>query len=164
MKQNGAFRSYSFYHRKNSRQGLHEIFLKPQYKCAEVPRSSISTHSFSFSVNLCFMRIYQLSHQNQQNDKQIYGVHIPRKCIESGHFYSFLSPLKTRSQIFAITPQAKENYSFPQVAFFPKSVFHKAERGGGIYDLLYENSFRKYEDDLRHQVINILYDLQFFEM
>ena len=36
------------------------------------------------------------------------------------------------------------------------------ERGGGNYNLLYQNSVRKYEDDLEQ--FYILYDLQFFEM
>ena len=37
-----------------------------------------------------------------------------------------------------------------------------AERGGKNYDLLYQNSIRKYEDDLQYQIIYILYDLQLF--
>ena len=35
---------------------------------------------------------------------QIYGVHIPRKCIESRHFYSCCSPLKTLPQVLVIAP------------------------------------------------------------
>ena len=59
----------------------------------------------------------------------IYGVHIPRKCIESMHFYLCLSPpLKTPGRI----------------------CFTQDETGGGNYDLLYQNSIRKYEDDLEH--------------
>ena len=38
----------------------------------------------------------------------------------------------------------------------------KTEKGGENYDLLYQNSVRKYEDDLEQQVIYVLYDLQFF--
>ena len=40
----------------------------------------------------------------------IYGVHIPRKCIESMHFYSYLSPpLKTPGRIFwkSVSPKTK---------------------------------------------------------
>ena len=48
----------SLYKKANSSR-KYEIFLKPQYKCEEVPRSSISIHSFSFSVNPCFFRISQ---------------------------------------------------------------------------------------------------------
>ena len=60
----------------------------------------------------------------------IYGVHISRKCIEPMHFYSCpSSPLKTPGRTF-------ENL--------------KTKGGGGNYDLLYQNSIRKYEDDLEH--------------
>ena len=40
----------------------------------------------------------------------IYGVHIPRKCIESMHFYPCLSsPLKTLGRIFwrSVSPETK---------------------------------------------------------
>ena len=40
-----------------SRQVLHDIFLKLQYKCAEMSRSSISTHFFP--VNPSFFRVSQ---------------------------------------------------------------------------------------------------------
>ena len=64
----------------------------------------------------------------------IYGVHIPRKCIESKHFYSSLNPsVKTPSGIFW------KFVSFPQ-----------DEKGGGNYDLLCQNSIGKCEDDLEH--------------
>ena len=43
-------------------------------------------------------------------------------------------------------------------------LYDAAERGGGKYDLLYQNSVRKYEDDLEHYVSHILYDLQFFQI
>ena len=35
---------------------------------------------------------------------KFYGVHIPGKCIDSRHFYSCPSPIKTRPQVLAITP------------------------------------------------------------
>ena len=63
----------------------------------------------------------------------IYGVHI-RKCIESMHFYWLpSSALRTPCTIFwkkSVSPQGQE------------------QPGGGNYDLLYQNSIRKYEDDL----------------
>ena len=40
---------------------------------------------------------------------QIYGFHISRKCIDSGHFYSYSSPPKTGPQVLVITPQAEGN-------------------------------------------------------
>ena len=61
---------------------------------------------------------------------QIYRVHIPRKCIESRHFCSCPSPLKTRLQALVILPSAEENYPFPLEAFFQKSVSPIAETGG----------------------------------
>ena len=44
---------------------------------------------------------------------------------------------------------------------FWKSVSSKTEEAGGSYDLLYQNSIRKYEDDLEHQFISIWYDYSF---
>ena len=71
MKENIVFRSYSFLSPKRqqkSRQDLHEIFLKPQYKCLEVPQFSISTHLFSIAPY--YSRITQIPGQSQQNGKQ----------------------------------------------------------------------------------------------
>ena len=58
----------------------------------------------------------------------IYGVHIPRKCIEFMYFYSCPSP--------------------PLKKVFLRICFLQDESGGGNYDLLYQNSIRKYEDYL----------------
>ena len=63
----------------------------------------------------------------------IYGVHILRKRIESMHFYSCpSSPIQNSRQNFL------------------KYCFAQDERGGENYDLLYQNSMRKYENDLEH--------------
>ena len=40
---------------------------------------------------------------------------------------------------------------------FLKIYFPQAEKGEESYGLLYQNSFRKYEDDLQHEVIYVLY-------
>ena len=62
----------------------------------------------------------------------MYGVHIPRKCIGSRHFYSCpRSPLRTPGRI--------EN-------LFPPT----AKRGGESHDLLYQNSITNYEDGLEY--------------
>ena len=58
--------------------------------------------------------------------------------------------------------KAEGNYPFPQVAFFRNLVPPSGERGGEKYDLLYQNSVLKYEDDLEHQVFYILCDLELF--
>ena len=61
----------------------------------------------------------------------IYGIHILRKCTESMHFYSCLSPsIKTPTRIFL------------------KVYFPQDERGGRNYNLPYKNSIRKFKDDL----------------
>ena len=60
----------------------------------------------------------------------IYGVHIPRKSLNLCFFTHVPVP-----------------HSKLQVEFF---VAPKTEVVGGSYDLLYQNSIRKYEDDLEH--------------
>ena len=49
-----------------------------------------------------------------------------------------------------------------QAEFFENLFPQKAERGGENYHLLYQNSVRKYEDELEHSVIYILHELYFF--
>ena len=81
---------------------------------------------------------------------QIYGVHIPRKCIDLGYFYSCSSPLKTRTQVLVITPYAEGIYLFPRQHSFENLFPPTVEKGGENYDLIYQNSARKNEDDLDH--------------
>ena len=58
-----------------------------------------------------------------------YGVHIPRKSIKPKNYYScHHSPLRT-----------------PDIHFW-KPASPTAGRGGENYDLIYQNSIRKYED------------------
>ena len=45
-------------------------------------------------------------------------------------------------------PRQKEITHFPRRHFFENLFPRTAERDGGNYDLLYQNSIRKYEDDL----------------
>ena len=45
---------------------------------------------------------------------------------------------------------------------FLKICFTHDERGGENYDLPYQNSVKKEEDDLEHWFIYILYELHFF--
>ena len=60
----------------------------------------------------------------------IYGVHIPQKCIESiTSTHALVSHLKLQLEFF-------------------ENLFPQDGRGGGSYDLLYQNSIRKYENDL----------------
>ena len=46
-----------------------------------------------------------------------------------------------------------------QAELFGNLLPSTAEMVGENYDLLYQNLIRKYEDDLEHQVIYILFDL-----
>ena len=103
-----------FYHPCHSKlaSGIHLSYF---FKLLRV----LSLKNTCWSANMCGKHF------------SIYGVHIPRKCIESVHFYSCPSPpLKTPGRIFW------------------KSVSLKTEEVGGSYDLLCQNSVRKYEDDL----------------
>ena len=61
------------------------------------------------------------------------------------HFYSKLAPkfLSSRLRQKEITHSLRQ-HSFEDL--FPPA----AERGGGNYDFLYQNSVTKYEDDLEH--------------
>ena len=112
---------------------------------------SLSRIHVEFSLKLIY---FTMSGKNFQ----IYCVHIPRKCIESNHFQSCPpSPLKT-PKVLSIRSQAEGNYSFPQAAFLHKSFPPTAEMGEENYGLLYQNSIRKYKDDLEYQFICILSD------
>ena len=61
----------------------------------------------------------------------IYGAHIPRNALNLCSF------------THAPVPHSKL-----QVEYILKICFPQNRRGEGRYDLLYQNSFRKYEDDL----------------
>ena len=82
---------------------------------------------------------------------QFYGVYIPIKYIESKHFHS-CGPLPTQN----LPPGSchhtlcREKLLIPPVSIFRKSVSSKTERGGGKFDLLYQNLIRKYENDLEY--------------
>ena len=83
-------------------------------------------------------------------DLQICGVLICRKCIDLLHFYSCSSPLKTSPKFLPSRPKQKEiSHSFRKHSF--ENLFSpKAEMSGVNYDLLYQNSVRRNEDDLEH--------------
>ena len=83
---------------------------------------SLSRILVEFSLKLSYSTIYG-------KNFQIYGVHISRKCIDSSHFYSCPSSLKTHSQVLVIMPYAEGNYSLPQIAFFRKSVSPNSGKG-----------------------------------
>ena len=103
-------------------------------------------------VELSLKLLYSIMCGKNFHSFQIYGVHDPRKCIDSRYFHSCLTPppppltctfLSSRPMLKEITYSPRQ-YSFENL--FPPA----AERGGGIYYFLYQNSIRKYEDDLGH--------------
>ena len=61
---------------------------------------------------------------------QIYGVHIPRKCIDSTHFCSRPSPLKTLPKFLPSRHKQKEITHFPRQHSFENLFPPTAERGG----------------------------------
>ena len=72
--------------------------------------------------------------------------------------------LKLAPKFLSSRPRQKEITHSARQHSFENLFLPTAERGGENYDLLYQNSVGKYEDDLEHQVFYILYDLQFFQM
>ena len=76
---------------------------------------------------------------------EIYEVHIPGKSIESRRFYSCPTSLETRPQVLAITSYRQKEITYPARQRSVKNLFPPlAERGGENYNLLYQNSVRKY--------------------
>ena len=61
----------------------------------------------------------------------IYGAHIPRNALNLCSF--------THAPVL---------HSILQVDYILKTCFPQDRKGGGRYDLLCQNSVRKYEDDL----------------
>ena len=90
---------------------------------------------------------------------QICGAHILRKCINLGIFTHVSPHSKLAPKFLTSHPRQKEITHSPRKHFFENVFPPTAERGGGNYDFLYQNSIRKYEDGLGHCVIYILYDL-----
>ena len=57
-------------------------------------------------------------------------VYIPRKCTESGNFFTHaLLPTQNAPQVLIILPKSKGNYSLSQAALIWKSVSLKSRKG-----------------------------------
>ena len=79
--------------------------------------------------------------------------------------FTHASPHSILASKFLLSrPRQTEIIHSPRQHSFENLFPQTAKRGGGNYNLLYQNSVRKYEDDLEHLVFYILYDLQFFQM
>ena len=79
---------------------------------------------------------------------QIYGVHIPRKSIESRYFHKGISCLlpphsKLSPSTYHHTLSRWNLFIHPGSILFKNLFSPTAERGGGNYDLLYQNSMKK---------------------
>ena len=76
---------------------------------------------------------------------QISGVDTPGKCIESRHFYSGPPPHSKLSPKFLSShPRQREITHSPRHHFFENLFPPAVERSGGNYNLLYQNSVKKY--------------------
>ena len=60
---------------------------------------------------------------------QIYGVHIPRKCIDSRHFYPSPSPLKTRPPSSCHHALDSRKLLIPPGSILSKICFPQQQKG-----------------------------------
>ena len=73
---------------------------------------------------------------------QIYGVHIPRKCINLRYFYSCCSPTQNSPPSSYHHATGRSKLLIPRQHSFKNLFPPTAERGEGNYDLLYRNSVK----------------------
>ena len=152
---------------------MNGIFLKPQYKVYREP--SIFYFNTSFFDVLSLSKIFQFLGLNQQIDKQCclppFSLKISLRDTFFNIYLNFLVLSLSRMFIkFSLSCIFHHMWTFFQfreciesVHFTHASVAHSNSRqnflkicfpkdktGGGNYDLLYQSSVRKYEDDLEH--------------
>ena len=83
-------------------------------------------------------------------------------ALIQGIFTHAVPHSKLAPKFLSSRPRQRETNYFPRQHSFENAFSPTAEISGRNYDFLYQNSVRKYEDDLEHEVFYILYDLQFF--
>ena len=106
--------------------------------------SSLSRMLVKFSLKLLYSTICGTNFQ-------IYRVHIPRKnAVIPGIFTHAPPHSKFVPKFLSSRPRQKEITQSARQDSFENLFPPTGERGGGNYDLLYQNSVRKYEDDLEH--------------
>ena len=83
---------------------------------------------------------------------QIYGVTFLENALIRGIFIDVSPDSKLSPKFLSSPPRQKEITYFPRQHSFENLFPPTAEKGGGNgnYDLFYQNSVRKYEDDLEH--------------
>ena len=74
----------------------------------------------------------------------------PENTLNLGIFTHVSSHSKLAPKILSSHPRKKEITHSPRQHFFENLFPPIAERGGGNYNLLYQHSIRKYNDDLGH--------------
>ena len=68
-----------------------------------------------------------------------------------GGIFTRAPPHSKLAPRFLSSPRRQKEITYsPRQHFFEHLFPSTAERGGGNYDLLYQHSVRKYEDDLEH--------------
>ena len=70
--------------------------------------------------------------------------------LTQGLFTYALPHIKLAPKFLLSRPRQKEITHSPRQYGFEYLFLPTAERGGGNYDLLYQSSVRKYEDNLKH--------------
>ena len=151
----------SFYYQKQQRttsffpiSPFFQNYLNPQFRTNEIANSNVyqllSSRLASRIINKLYVsaeglwNFHLLLYSTMCVEKfQFYGVRFPRKCIGSRHFYS-----------------CPHSHSKFQADFFENLFPPTAETGRQNYELLYQNSIRNYEGDLKHQVIYVSYNLK----
>ena len=128
--------------------------MKPHYKVYR--EASIFYFNAPFSDVPSFSKMSQSRSQNQQIIKQCCLPPLYFKIsIKDTSFHVSINFL----QCFISLQNACFCYLCPSPSFrtpgktFLKICFPQDERGGGNCDLLYQNSVRKYENDLEHQLV-----------
>ena len=81
---------------------------------------------------------------------QIYGVTFLENALIRGIFTHVPPHSKLTPKFLSSHPRQKEISHSPKQHSFENMFPPTVERGGGNYDFLYQNSVRKYENDLQH--------------
>ena len=87
--------------------------------------------------------LVEMDWKNFENDRRFFGTVL--NTLRANATTKWSNTLKQ-----FVIPFAGGNYSFPQASFSRELFPPTAKRGGGNYDLLYQNSTRENREDLEH--------------